>query len=52
VNEDDWVTCNGCSREVLVSELCDHDAATGPVCLARCCATDHPVGRKPWEAAA
>lgn len=46
MNEDEWVTCPGCSLDVLATELCDCDAATGPVCMARCCGRDHPVGRR------
>jgi hypothetical protein len=49
---DPWVTCPGCSLEWRVSELCECEAQrTGPVCLARCCVKDHPVGRPFGDAA-
>jgi hypothetical protein len=51
-DETEWIRCPGCSREVLVTELCDCDAPTGPVCVDRCCQQDHPVGRPPWGTAA
>lgn len=47
----EWLTCPGCSRDVLAEDLCDCDKETGPVCLARCCEKDHPVGRPFWKVA-